>query len=184
MKERFAEKESMSVRTATIDDAAAIARIQHESWVATYPNEEAGITKADLENHLGDVGSLAERWTNRLRLDAANADFIGTVYVLEVSGRVVGFCKVARGTHSGHVDALYLDPECTQKGLGGELFQKGLDWLGTKDSIELEVTSYNDRAIRFYKRYGFRKQGETKPLELKGGKTIPLTLMVRDRQDE
>lgn len=172
------------MRVATTEDAGDIARIQHDSWLTTYSNEEAGITRVDLEDHLGDVEGRARRWKNRLGLEAKEIDFIGVTLVLQVDGRTVGFCKVARGNHAGHVDALYLSPEYAKRGLGNELFQKGLQWLGNEEPIDLEVATYNSSAIRFYERYGFRKQGGVTPLRLAGGKEIPLMLMVRDRQEE
>ncbi len=179
-KEFIPPQEKPEARIATVADAADIARIQHESWLATYPSEKAGITREDIAEHLGIVDDRAQRCANRLNLEAKDIDFIGATYVLEIGGRVVGFCKVARGMHTGHVDALYLDPAFAQKGFGGELFQKGLQWLGDEAPIDLEVASYNDRAIHFYERFGFRKQDKAKPLELLGGKFLPLTLMVRD----
>lgn len=178
------EKELISVREATQDDAAAIARIQHESWLATYPNDAAEISKQDLEHHLEDVESRTQRWKGRLGPKEKGTDDILATFVLNVGDRVAGFCRVVRGKHYGHVDALYLDPAYTEKGIGGMIFQRALAWLGNDEPIDLEVASYNDRAIRFYERYGFRKQGDAKPQPLKNGKSIPLTLMVRDRGEE
>ncbi len=169
-----------SVRLATTVDAAAIAKIQHDSWLATYVNADAGIAREDLAEYLKDVASRVERWRGKL----AESDASIRVFVLQSDDRVIGFCRVRRSEEYGHVEALYLDPAYSGKGLGGEVFQEALDWLGSEKPVELEVAAYNDRAIRFYERFGFRSHGAAKPLDLHNGKEIPLTAMVRDRSEE
>lgn len=175
-KELIPNLEKPEVRIATLADAADIARIQHESWLATYVNEEAGIRREDLVDHLKDIPSRTDRWKDRILRKANTIE----IFVLREGHRVIGFCQVERMPNVGRVNALYLDPAFVHRGLGGQLLQKGVDWLGTERSLELEVASYNDSAIRFYERNGFRKQGSIKPLELRNGKLIPETLMVRD----
>lgn len=164
------------VRLATIADAADIARIQNDSWLVTYPNEDAGITREDLMGYLGKVDARAFRWEGRLEKNDPNV----RISVLKHGDRVIGFSSVTRMPNVGHVDALYLDPEFSEKRMGGEALEEGLRWLGNDKPIELEVASYNSRAIRFYERFGFRKQGAAKPVDLRNGKEIPLMLMVRD----
>ncbi len=171
------ERETKSeIRIATVDDATAIAQIQNDSWLATYPNEAAGITREDLVGYLGNIDARAFRWEGRLKKGDPNIQ----ISVLKQGDRVIGFCSVTKMPNVGHVDALYLDPEFSGKGMGGEALEEGLRWLGNDKPIELEVASYNSRAIRFYERFGFRKQGAVKPVDLRNGKEIPLMLMVRD----
>lgn len=49
-----------TIRGATPADAAAIARIHHDSWLATYPNEEAKISLEDVQIYLGDIQERRE----------------------------------------------------------------------------------------------------------------------------
>ena len=171
------ERETKSeIRIATVDDATAIAQIQNDSWLATYPNEAAGITREDLVGYLGNIDARAFRWEGRLKKGDPNIQ----ISVLKQGDRVIGFCSVTKMPNVGHVDALYLDPEFSGKGMGGEALEEGLRWLGNDKPIELEVASYNNRAIRFYERFGFRKQNTIKPIDLQNRKEIPLILMVRD----
>ena len=166
----------LEVRLATIADAPNIARIQNDSWLVTYPNEAAGITREDLVGYLGNIDARAFRWEGRLEKNDPNI----RISVLKHDDRVIGFSSVTKMANVGHVDALYLDPEFSGKGMGAEILEEGLRWLGNDTPIELEVASYNNRAIRFYERFGFRKQGAVKPVDLRNGKEIPLMLMVRD----
>lgn len=164
------------VRVATLTDAPDIARIQHESWLATYVNEGEKIRREDLLDYLKDIPSRVDRWKDRILRKAGERE----IFVLRGGDRVIGFCQVERRPKVGHVNALYLDPASAHRGFGSQLLQKGIDWLGNEHPLELEVASYNESAIRFYERNGFRKQGSIKPLVLKNGKLLPQTLMVRD----
>lgn len=165
---------------ATVADAADIARIHQESAVLTYMNDRIGITREEMVKYLGSREEARTRWENYLQTQDPEAH----ITVLKISDRVVGFCRVRRDTDAGKVEMLYLDPAHAGKGMGGEIFQESLQWLGEEQPIELDVASYNSRAIRFYERFGFRKQGFAKPLVTTGGKRIPLVTMVRDRQEE
>ncbi len=175
-KELIPTQEKPEVRVATIADAADIARIQHDSWIATYVNDNAGIRREDIADHLGDLTSRSDRWKDRILRKPGTIEIL----VLREEDRVIGFCQVERIRDIGHVNALYLDPEFAHRGLGSQLLQKGINWLGVDRPLELEVASYNDSAIRFYQRHGFREQGPAKSLQLRNGKLLPLTLMVRD----
>ena len=65
------------IRGATPDDAAAIWSVQAQTWLATYPNDELGISREGLRRHLeGEHGErIAERIDRtRLRLAAHAAD--------------------------------------------------------------------------------------------------------------
>lgn len=168
------------VRLATVADAAEIARIHRESSVETYVNDRLGITRGDMLKYVGDADEARLRWENHLRAKDPTAH----TTILKIGDRTVGFCRVRRGSNIGHVEMLYLDPAYSGKGIGGEIFQESLQWLGDDQPIELEVASYNDRAIRFYERFGFRRQGYARPTQVSGGGRIPLAVMVRDRQEE
>lgn len=173
-------QEKPEVRIATVADAAEIARIHRESAVQTYVSERHGITREDMLKYVGSLDEARLRWENHLRAKDPTAH----TAVVTMGERVVGFCRVRRGTNIGHIEMLYLDPAYAGKGIGGEVFQEGLHWLGDGTPIELEVATYNDRAIRFYERFGFRRQGFASPLQLPNGGRIPLVVMARDRQEE
>lgn len=52
---------------------------------------------------------------------------------------------------------MYVAPEAQGKGVGSKLMNQVLDWYGRDQDIYLEVVSYNQNAINFYKRFGFRR---------------------------
>lgn len=179
-KELIPIQERPKVRIATVADAAEIARIHRESAVETYVNERLGITREDMLKYVGSLDEARVRWESHLC--AKNP--VEHTAVVTMGERIAGFCRVRRDTSIGHVEMLYLDPAYSGKGIGGEIFQESLEWLGDEKPIELKVASYNARAIQFYERFGFRRQGFANPLQVPNGGRIPLAVMVRDRQEE
>lgn len=163
------------VMSATPEDAKEIARIQHESWIATYPNTDAGISQQTIEKRLGDVGKRTEFWQKTLEHLPDNVH----VVTVKENDKIIGFCKVAKNELENHVDALYLDPTHKKRGAGGFVFESAIEWLGTDKPISLEVVSYNLDSIGFYKRYGFEPSGQTGSIDLRNGQSMPILVMRR-----
>ena len=105
------------VRAATRADAAAIARVQHESWRTTY----AGILPLDVINSITGRRDSVE-WQRRL--ERATGD--SATWLAERAGQAIGFasCGPARDKVDeleGEIYALYvLQPE-QRRGVGREL---------------------------------------------------------------
>ena len=121
----------MRIREATVRDAAAIARVQVDTWRTAY----AGIVP---EHHLA---SLSDERSERAWRDTLSApDRPGFTYVTEDDhGNVIGFASGGpeRGgdpVYKGEVYAIYLLQEHQRKGIGRQLtltlarrlFEKGL----------------------------------------------------------
>ena len=74
-------------------------------------------------------------------------------------------------------------PDFQGMGLGRELLQKALNWLGREKVIFVIVASYNTKAIKFYERFGFVKTGKDVHSEgvdpLPSGKIIPEIEMAK-----
>lgn len=70
---------------------------------------------------------------------------------------------------------MYLLNEAQGRGIGDRMMREFLTWAGDAP-MRLWVTDYNERAIRFYQRYGFKAAGER---ELWRG-NLPNIRMVRD----
>jgi ribosomal protein S18 acetylase RimI-like enzyme len=82
----------------------------------------------------------------------------------------IGYAKVLageapptiRGPAPVELVRIYLEQDVTGKGHGAKLLQACLDTIGRKgfETIWLGVWERNDRAIRFYEKWGFRRVGE------------------------
>lgn len=152
----------IEIQPATPEDAAGIYEVQRQTWIDTYPNEEAGITEQDIRNRI--EGEHGEKIEDRIAWWRKGIETSGEkrgIYVVKDSDKVVGF--VAPGIIEGQrrIGAIYILPEAQGKGLGRKLLEKAIDWHGREDDIFLHVASYNDNAIGFYEKNGFEKTGNS-----------------------
>ena len=142
----------VNVRTATLSDAAAVARVHHETWVTTYgailPPEFWAT--ATLERRT----STWERW-----LANGAAPVVG-----EVDGEVVGIAMSGNAVEqddvlpvrSRQLYLLYVLETHHGTGVGQTLLDTVLP-PGT--GAQLWVAEDNPRARRFYERNGFAMEG-------------------------
>lgn len=135
--------------------------MQTNTWLATYPDAKLGITEDDIRRRIiGKDRELLKRRISDWREGIAKDGPTKTTYVAKVDGKVVGFTLpliTSDGQHS--LGALYVLPEFQGHGIGYALAQKNLDWHGNQP-IYLAVAAYNQRAISFYKSFGFVETGK------------------------
>ena len=175
------DNQPIIVEPARPDDAEAVFNVQRLTWLDTYPNDEAGITKEDIRKRIeGEHGELIpkkiERWKSGIEVTGEKR----AIFVVRDSGKIVGF--VAPGIMDGQrrIGAIYVLPEAQGKGVGGKLLQGAVNWHGRSEDIFLHVASYNQNAIDFYMRNGFEETGKPIKDEMAKGdeKEIPEIEMV------
>ncbi len=156
--------------------ASEIVKVYRDSWLATYPNEEIGITEADIQTRFSDMDDLTKEWQDKI-LGSENRS---TWVVKNRETKITGFCVARKGDDQNELEYIYLQPSLQGKGLGHQLITRALSWMGSSKPIFLVGASYNSNAIRFYERYGFRLSQESiQPKVLPNGKKIPTMKMVR-----
>lgn len=80
-----------------------------------------------------------------------------------VDGRLAGFVLSTRHGPGDHeLDWLMVHPDFHGTAVSRALMSAGMDWLGLDQPMWLTVLQFNDRAIRFYRRFGFEIDPETK----------------------
>ena len=150
---------SVTIRRATLADAAAFGRLAAATFVETfghlYPPE-------DLQDFLTSYELEA---CTRTISDPQRA-----VWFAEVDGEQVGFINV--GTcklpvenlepAAGEIQQLYLLAKFHNLKLGTRLMETGLAWLASQRRAPLYVGVWSENygAQRFYARYGFSKVGD------------------------
>ncbi|MDY6945743.1 MAG: GNAT family N-acetyltransferase [Pseudomonadota bacterium] len=153
--------DTVTIRRATADDAAAAAQVGAATFVETfghlYPPEDL---QAFLEkNH------SQEHWSQTL------TDPNRAIWLVEhENGRTIGFlvagaCKLPvpdLEPDAGEIQQLYVHAEFHNLRLGSRLMSAGLEWLEAQGRrpVYIGVWSENYGAHRFYGRYGFSKVGE------------------------
>jgi len=157
------ETSEMRVRTATPEDAPAVAHVHVASWRTAY----AGIVPDEILATL-DVGAREARWRTKL------ADAAVRTWVAEVADRAIGFATLgpARDEDADPGDlelyAIYLSPESWGTGAARELMRTLLADVPDAARLTLWVFADNERARHFYRRHGFAPDGVERIEEFSG----------------
>ena len=162
----------IQIRKAKNSDAEKILEINKNSWIATYPSVEFGITKAEIEN---------KNWQNKIEkirqsLETENVNN----YVLEIIGnennsqkwQIVGYVSLFENQENFSEIAIYFDPKFVGRGFGTDLMIFAIEKLGFERDFEIKVASYNHNAIQFYQKFGFEKTGINEEFQLLKAKKI------------
>jgi len=146
------------ITAARLEDAEGVFEVQRATWLATYCKPEMGLTEEVLRRRLdGEDGCRQAERIEGWR--SAIADPARAVLVVRAGQAVVGFTAPGSWDARRRVGALYVLPPWHGVGLGGLLLEAALDWHGGAGPVFANVASFNERAIRFYRRHGFRATG-------------------------
>ena len=102
------------------------------------------------------------------------------ILVAKEEGRVIGFVGYGSSREdpggAGEIFALYTLPEFHGKGIGRRLMEAGLEQLKEYSLFRLWVVKGNERAIRFYEKFGFSPDGSEKYVQSVGATDIRMTM--------
>ena len=152
----------MNIRRATIDDAAALARLHIDSWRSAY---RGLVPDSHLDNL--DYDRRAERFRESL------AGQLEETHLVEQDGDMLGFLTLGACRDedldqetSGEIWGIYLAPEHWRKGVGGQLCRYGERILESRAYriATLWVLAGNDQARRFYEAMRYEVDGAAKML--------------------
>jgi ribosomal protein S18 acetylase RimI-like enzyme len=103
---------------------------------------------------------------------AAHQHFVAA---FDPDGALSGYMIATRHAPGDHeLDWLMVHPRRHGSGIAAALMQEGLNWLGSADPVWLNVIRHNDRAIAFYRRFGFEIDRQA-PIE----RAVPHWIMRR-----
>lgn len=146
----------------------------YKTWMATYPNEEFGITKDDIEDWFKDA--FTEE-TFQKRAERIAHPLPGSILlVAKENEKIVGLCGLNIESDLNRVRALYVLPEYQGKGIGRLLWLESKKYFNPQNDIFVNVAVYNKNAIEFYKKIGFVETGkrfEDEKFRMKSGNVIP-----------
>lgn len=142
----------MTIRTATIDDARAIAEAHVDAWRSAYRDILPDATLAALS-----VDDRASMWQ---RVAGAGTSI---VLVVQSDAGIEGFASAgpARGNDLDHervgeIAAIYLRERSWSRGDGRRMFERASGLLRKRGFVEMIVwvLEANERGRRFYERMG------------------------------
>jgi GNAT superfamily N-acetyltransferase len=148
----------MELRLAGPEDIDALAELGARSFAA----------KFGYLYDPADLASFLEQSHSPAKVAAEIADPCMRIMLAVDGDGLLGYCKLvmacgwpdhARGLRVIELKQLYADPDATGQGIGAVL----MDWILAEarsfgaDEMQLSVWSGNDRAQKFYARYGFAK---------------------------
>jgi GNAT superfamily N-acetyltransferase len=166
--------QQFTIYEMTAEDIEPATRMRLQSWLDTYVNDEAGVTRDWIEARNKIQLSPERAEVRKARLD--NPDCMGWV-AKDKSGMIIGAATPYRDEAGiQHVGSLYTDKTWHGKGVGGALMQKIIDWFDPTKPIELGVVTYNGRAKAFYEKWGFREVPDSETLF---DNKIPEVRMIR-----
>jgi ribosomal protein S18 acetylase RimI-like enzyme len=155
------------LRRATEADARAIAEVHVRTWQHAY----RGLIPAHVLDSLS-VERREEFWGSEVRLLPPDR----RPWLADAEGTVAGFVSVgpsqdADATSStGEVYAIYVDPDCWDRGVGRNLLAHGERDLAAHGYTEatLWVLTSNERARRFYEAAGWTTDGTERVANIAG----------------
>lgn len=168
----IADGREAAVRSATPGDARGLLRLVDE--VAAEPGTPI----------LRLPGSVSEREV-RSRVSHASALGGDLFLVAIVDGVVAGSLQLHRDEHprSAHVIDLGISVLGGYRGIGvgSALLEAALDWAAGEGFVKvtLGVFPHNERAIRFYERHGFVREGVRRRQFVREGRELDQMLMAR-----
>jgi ribosomal protein S18 acetylase RimI-like enzyme len=173
--------EEIKILDAIPEDAEGITNVLYKAWLATYPNKEVGLTVEDVEESYkeaftqekikGQQKRIAEAPDNEKRVVAKQGD------------RVIGVSTMIRNSDNNQLRTIYVLPEFHNKGVGTMLWNEVKKFCDPSKDTIVQVATYNQQAINFYKKCGFIDTGKRFTDErwrMKSGAIIPeMELILR-----
>lgn len=170
------ERLNIEISEFSPEDAKGCLDVQYKASLATYPNEESGITEDDIEESFRDslLDENIQREEDRLRSLPPNPN--QQYLVAKSEGEVIGFCIVDRYEDKNQLNGIYILPEFQGKGIGRDFWNRAIEFMDqTKDTVVM-VIPYNTQAIGAYQKFGFEKTGrslDSGGTKLKSGAILP-----------
>jgi ribosomal protein S18 acetylase RimI-like enzyme len=151
---------NLTIRAATKADAELIADLSRQTFYDTFHKDN---TAEDMEKFLNEQFT---RGKLLLEVGQAGVDFFLAYFGSEVAGylklRDTKKPALLKNARSLEIARLYATQSMIGKGVGKALMQKSIDEakLRNCEVVWLGVWEANDRAIAFYKNWGFEKFDE------------------------
>ena len=172
------QKPYYTIRDAEEDDVPAIIAMHAQSWLDTYPNETAGVTRVWVKERTDRWRTDEEKIEKRRDTIRRCKDNPNAMYRVAVSDQdeIVGIIAPFRNDTTQRIGAIYVGKAQQGTGLAQKLMDQIIEWADPHRPLDLEVASYNERAKAFYRKYGFTEDTNSEHIV---HDVIPVVSMTR-----
>jgi len=168
----------IEIRKAQPDDVLEIQEVLYETWLATYPNKNYGITRECIEERFKN--RRESNWIRKRKEYVTHLPTYECYFVALIDGKIIGVCRAEAGHTSNWLRALYVLPSCQRQGIGKALWLRAKQFLDPGKVTRVLVASYNEQAIRFYHKQGFIESSRfAEAFKIKTGVEIPQIELIR-----
>ena len=183
-KEREPEIE---ISLVTPEDYRGAMEVLYKAQLESYPNEELGITREDIEANFAGafsdekIRAGEEEWRNLP--ENPNQRY----FIAKHNGKIVGRCIVERHAEKNQLNDIYIDPAFQGKGLGKKFWEEIVKFIDPAKETVVMVLPYNEQAKTYYQKLGFietgRKAHEGEGAKMKSGAIMPVPIEMRRPAD-
>ena len=158
----FLSTPEWKAETPRVEDAEAMAHLQSQSWLDTYQRDGQEERNAEIQLYAQKMVQ-PERVALRQQFIERALNNPKALYkiVRGENDQPVGLLFGSKRNDSQELITLYVDQDYQGKGVAPELMQSFLDWVDPDRPVELGVLEDNERAQRFYEKFGFEIVPET-----------------------
>lgn len=168
------------IRKITSDDYLGLHNVYFLTWLDTYPNKEFNITVDDIK-YKYEQRLLPDKIADYKKkiLEKKESE---TNLLVEYQKGIIALCKVSNNIESNELNAIYVLPKYQGAGVGSLLWKEINKTLDSNKDTFVNVVSYNEKAIGFYKKLGFESIGDIffdERFKMRNGAVFPELRMVK-----
>ena len=156
----------------------AIDTVFLQTWLDTYQNHEYNIKKIDIIEHFWKLAPRLER--RKIKLESVNHNEIRIM--AKEWNKIIGVCVAKKDNKKNILESIYILWSHQWKGIWRKLWGDVIEFFDKRLPVVVEVASYNQNAIAFYKKLGFYRHTwehhNNDFHNLKNGKSIPIITMI------
>jgi ribosomal-protein-alanine N-acetyltransferase len=136
--------------------------------------------EADLDSIMRiEQASFPDPYTRRLFSQFLRWEPDGFLVVKE-RGETIGYAMASSKDGYGMILSIAVSPGHRRKGIGALLMHAALEHLtGKVERVQLQVNATNEKAIGFYRRFGFRETGRLENYYQNGDDAVEMTLVLK-----
>lgn len=162
--EQIEKNQNFSIQIPKLGDEQGLAPMHVQAWKETYVNGRSGLTNVQVDKMLEHI--LTDTSFRRKTIKDALENPREVLYrvVKNKQGDIVGFLHASQRGEYNELEGIYLLDQAKGSGTGSRLMEEFLRWIDSNKPSHLQVFSFNDRAISFYEKYGFKRMNTPEKL--------------------